>query len=879
MKILEVNVLRGPNYWSIKRHNLIQITLDLEELEHRPTDEIPGFKERLQQLLPSLYEHRCSEGIAGGFFTRVTRGTWMGHVIEHIAIEIQNLAGIRVGFGQTRGTGKEGVYHVVFEYAEEEEGRYAAEKAVQIAAALINDVPYDLDKDISEVKRLWVAQRMGPSTGSIVEEAKKRNIPYIRLDGEALVQLGYGCKQKRIEATVTGGTNSIGVDIAGDKDRTKRILTDASIPVPAGDVVRSVEKLKEAINRIGYPIVLKPLDGNHGKGATIDVRNWQEAQLAFERAKQFSEKIIIERFIAGKDFRVLVINNKFVAAAQRIPASVTGDGRHTIRELIQIVNSDPRRGNGHDNILTCIEVNDVCLGFLEKHGKTLDSVLSIGEQCFLKPTANLSTGGTATDVTDEVHARNIALFERVARTIGLDVCGIDVMAPHLSSPIQENGGAILEVNAAPGFRMHLQPTMGRSRNVAEPVVDMLFPYNNNGRIPIVAVAGTNGKTTTTRLVAHIAQQSGCVTGYTTTDGIYLDNELVVKGDCSGPHSAQFVLKDSAVQFAVLECARGGILRSGLGFDQCHTAIVTNVAEDHLGLGGIDTLEKLAKVKAVVPETVMPTGYAILNADDDLVYKMKENVRSKVALFSLFSDNARIEQHCAEGGVAAYPENGYLILRVGNHVVPIEEITHVPITFGGKALFNIANVLAACLAAYTNNIKLSTIRRALQTFVPSDETTPGRINLFPFGDFTIMVDYAHNPHGVRALGQLIKNMDAGTKVGIITGVGDRRDEDIIALAEEAARIFDEIIIRHDADLRGRTHEELDRLLTDGIQRVDKTKPISYHWDECEAVESAIYNSKPGSLIVVLIENFREVTDCIKRLQKKQHPQVSVFKAAV
>jgi len=879
MKIVEFKVLKGPNFWSIKRQNLIQMTLDLEELEHRPTDTIHGFYERLQQLLPSLYEHRCSEGKPGGFFTRVKRGTWMGHVIEHIAIEIQNLAGVKANFGQTRGTGKEGVYHVVFEYGEENQGKYTARAAVRIAEALINGEDYDLDEDIFEIRKLWFTHRLGPSTGSIVEEAKKRNIPYLRIDDGSLIQLGYGCKQKRIEATITSLTGNIAVDIAGDKDRTKKILTAANVPVPTGDVVCSVEKLKEVIDLINYPIVLKPLDGNHGKGATINIQKWEEAIVAFDRAKEYSEKIIVEKYITGKDFRVLIVNHRFVAAALRTPASVTGDGRHTIRELIQIVNSDPRRGNGHDNVLTCIEINDVCHEYLQKHGFTLESVLSFGEVCYLKPTANLSTGGTATDVTEEVHTENISLFQRVARTIGLDVCGIDVMAPDLSTPIKENGGAILEVNAAPGFRMHIEPTMGKPRNVAEPVVDMLFPYDSNGRIPIVAVTGTNGKTTTTRLVAHMAQQSGCITGYTTTDGIYIDNELILKADCSGPQSAQFVLKDSSVQFAVLETARGGILRSGLAYDQCNTAIVTNVAEDHLGLGGIDTIEKLAKVKAVVPETVISHGYAILNADDDLVYAMKHNLKCKVALFSLYSDNVRIEQHCGDGGLAGYLENGYLILRIGNHIVPIEEAVNVPITFGGKAQFNIANALAASLAAYTNNIKLSTIRKALQTFIPSDVTTPGRMNIFEFNDFHVLLDYAHNPHGVKALGTFLKTFDANTKVGVITGVGDRRDEDIIALGEEAAKIFDEIIIRHDNDLRGRTHEELDRLLTTGVHRVDPGKPLSYFWHECEAVENAINNRKPKSLIVVLIEDFKSVTECVKRYQKEEQANMLHLRKAV
>jgi cyanophycin synthetase len=666
--------------------------------------------------------------------------------------------------------------------------------------------------------------------------------------------------------------------MAGDKDRTKRMLTEANIPVPMGDVICSVDKLKQAIDLIHFPIVVKPLDSNHGKGATINIQSWEAALVAFERAKKYSEKIIIEKYIPGKDFRVLVINNKFVAAALRTPASVTGDGRHTIRELIQIVNSDPRRGNGHDNVLTCIEINDVCHEYLAKNGYTLETVLPIGQLCYLKPTANLSTGGTATDVTDEVHPKNISLFERVARTIGLDVCGIDVMATELNTPIKENGGAVLEVNAAPGFRMHIEPTIGQSRNVAQPVVDMLF-HDSNGRIPIVAVTGTNGKTTTTRLIAHVAQQSGCVTGFTTTDGIYINNELVFKGDCSGPQSAQFILKDSSIEFAVLETARGGILRSGLAFDKCNTAIVTNVAEDHLGLGGINTIEKLAKVKSVLPETVMPNGYAILNADDDLVYAMKDNVNCKIALFSLYSDNIRIEQHCTNGGIAGYLENEYLIIRVGNHIVPIEEVKNVPITFGGRAEFNIANALAASLAAYTNNIRLSTIRKALQTFLPSDENTPGRINIFEFNDFTVMLDYAHNPHGVKALGRFIKTFDAETKVGVITGVGDRRDEDIIALAEEAAKIFDEIIIRHDDDLRGRTHEDLDRLLTIGVRRVDPDKPLSYYWCECEAVENAIKNRKPRSLIVVLVEDFKTVAECVKRHQQEDQSKMPHLRKAV
>lgn len=876
MKLREMKVLRGPNFWSIKRHKLIQLTLDIEELEHRPTDAIPGFLERLQQLLPSLYEHRCSVGNPGGFFERVKRGTWMGHVVEHIAIEIQSLAGIPVGFGKARGTGTDGVYHVVFEYGEEEEGRYTARAAIRLAEALVEGRDYDLQSDVAEIRRLWFKEKLGPSTGSIVDEARKRNIPVLRLDNDSLVQLGYGARLRRIEATITSHTSSLAVDVAGDKDKTKKLLHDANLPVPYGSVICSETDLKATVDEVGYPCVIKPLDGNHGKGATIDIQSWEHALCAFHRAQKWGADVIVEKFIRGNDYRVLVVNYKFVAAALRTPASVRGNGVHTVQQLIDRENADPRRGSGHQNILTEIKVDDVTLELLKKKGYTLETVLAKGEELALKPTANLSTGGTATDVTDEVHPQNISCFERIARNIGLDVCGIDVMAPSLSTPLKENGGAVLEVNAAPGFRMHVEPTHGLSRNVAGPVVDMLFPNGDTGRIPLIAITGTNGKTTTTRLMAHLVKMAGYVTGFTTTDGVYINDELVLQGDCSGPHSAQLVLKDSAVEFAVLETARGGILRSGLGYDRCDCAIVTNVAEDHLGIGGIDTVEKLARVKSVVPETVQPNGYAILNADDDLVYAMRENLKCKVALFSLHPDSARIEEHCAAGGLAAVYENGYLLLRVGNHFIPIEEAANVPLTFGGKADFNIANVLAASLAAYTSKFKLSTIREALRSFVPSQATTPGRLNVFEFNEFTVVLDYAHNPHGLRALGSFIKTME-GTKIGVVTGVGDRRDEDIVAVGEEAARIFDEIVIRHDDDMRGRTHEEVNRLLTTGIHRVDPSKPVLNYGNECEAVERILNEGRPGSVIVVLADNVRNVTACIQRFQQQDRERIPVHTA--
>ncbi len=855
--------MNGPNYWSVKRHKLIVMLLDLEDLEERPTNLIDGFLERMQALMPSLYEHRCSEGVAGGFFSRVKDGTWMGHVIEHIALELQTLAGMDTGFGRTRESDKRGVYHVVFSYYEAKAGIYTAKAAVRIAEALIAGEEYDLQKDIQELREIREDERLGPSTGSIVDEAIKRKIPYIRLNRHSLVQLGYGKNQKRVQATVASTTSSIAVEIACDKEETKNLLEAAEIPVPRGRIIYDEEDMQAAIDKIGYPIVLKPVNGNHGKGATTNIRTWDDAVVALAAAKKYGRAVICEKFITGRDFRLLVINYKFVAAALRTPAAVIGDGKHTIQELIDIVNQDPRRGYGHEKVLTSIKVDDFTMDILNKKEYTLDTVLADKEELWLKPTANLSTGGTATDVTDFVHPTNVFMAERIARIIGLDICGIDIMAPDLSVPITENGGAILEVNAAPGFRMHLDPTEGLPRNVAEPVIDMLYPPGTSARIPIIAISGTNGKTTTTRLIAHIVKQMGHKVGYTTTDGVYIQNQLMVKGDCTGPVSAEFVLKDPTVDFAVLECARGGLLRAGLGFHNCDVAVVTNVAADHLGLQGIDTIEKLARVKGVVPQTVFPEGYAILNADDDLVYAMREGLQCKVALFSLHEDSPRIKEHCAKGGLAAVYEHGYVTILKGGWKIRVEKVTNIPITFSGKAEFNISNVLGATLAAYVRDFKTEDIRLALQTFVPSPAMTPGRMNMFNFKNFTVMLDYAHNTHGIQAIGKYVQSVDAPLKVGIVAGVGDRRDEDIISLGEESAKIFDEIIIRQDKNLRGRTEEEMIELMTRGIKNIDPLKKITLFRKESEAIDHAIATAQKDSFIVVISDVVPDALDQVKR----------------
>jgi cyanophycin synthetase len=868
MKIEEIRVMNGPNYWSIQRHNVVVLLLNLEHFENIRTNSIKGFYQRLKKLLPSLETHFCLEGKPEGFLNRVKEGTYLAHVVEHLALELQSLAGMETTFGRTIETDKKGFYHVVFAYQEVRAGRYAAQAAVRIAEALATGEVCDVENDINLLKQIADEQYVGPSTDSIIQEARRRNIPCIPLEEQSLIQLGFGANQKRIQATIASTTSCIAVELAGDKEATKKILDRAEVPVPKGRLVHNEEELKAAIEYVGYPIAIKPVDGNHGKGATTNINNISEAIEALKAARNFSERVICEKFIVGVDFRALVINFKFVAAAQRTPAAVIGDGVHTIKELIDIENADPKRGKGHQNVLTEIKADEATIGLLEKKGYSLETVLPVAEECWLKATANLSTGGTATDVTDAVHPENISLFERIARTVGLDICGIDIIAINLSEPIKETGGAVLEVNAAPGFRMHLAPTNGTPRNVAAPVIDMLFPHDNNGTIPIVAVTGTNGKTTTTRLIAHMAKKVGHKVGYTTTDGIYIKDELVLKGDCSGPASAQVVLKDPAVNFAVLETARGGILRSGLAFPFCHAAVITNVAEDHLGLNGIDTIEQLARVKSVVAETVLPWGYAILNADDDLVYAMKDKVKSKIALFSMYENNLRVKRHCQEGGLAAIYSHRYIIILQGSKRIRIEKVENIPVTFSGKAEFNVANVLGATLAAYISNFNLDDIRAGLQSFIPSPDATPGRMNMFQFNDFTVMVDYAHNPHGMNAIGKYVKSVDASVRIGIIAGVGDRRDIDLINIGEEAAKVFDEIIIRLDKDLRGRCADELFSLVTEGIKRCDPDKKIVLNGSECAAVEFAINNAKPGAFIVVLTDEIATVLKCVKDLQLKE-----------
>ena len=868
MKIVDIKTMKGPNYWSVRRHNLTVMVLDLEEMEQFPTNKIDGFGERLEAMFPSMYSHRCSVGCEGGFFQRVKEGTWMGHVIEHIALEIQTLAGMDCGFGRTRGYGEEGVYFVVFNHMVGKVGEYAAKASFRIAEALIANKEYDLDEDIMNMKEIRQNEGLGPSTSSIIKEAEARGIPWIRLNKYSLCQLGYGANQKRIQATVTSETSNIGVEIACDKEETKDLLEQAEVPIPKGDIIRTERGLKEAVDYVGFPLVIKPVNGNHGRGITTNINSLDEALIGFKEAKEVSRLVIVEKYITGEDHRLLVINNKLVAAAKRTPAHVIGDGKSTIQELVDEVNKDERRGYGHEKVLTEIDINSLTLEILKEMHMTTESVPKKGEMVKLKSTANLSTGGTAEDITELIHPYNVFMAERISKIIGLDICGIDIMAEDLTKPLNKSGGAVLEVNAGPGFRMHLQPTSGLPRNVGGHVVDMLFPPGSNSRIPIIAVTGTNGKTTTTRLIAHIAKMKGKKVGYTTSDGVYIQNRLLMTGDCTGPKSAEFVLKDPTVNFAVLECARGGLLRAGLGFKKCDIGVVTNVAGDHLGLKGIHTIDQLAKVKGGIPETVHKDGYSVLNADDDRVYAMRNNIESQFALFSMDEQNPRIKRHSSRGGISAVYENGYITIYRGEWKMRVAQAVNVPLTKGGKASFMIQNVLAGVLSCYLHGFSIEDIKVAIETFIPSPSQTPGRLNMFNFNKFDVLLDYAHNPAGLRALHKYVEKLDGHPKIGIVAGVGDRRKQDNFELGQISAEMFDEIIIRTDRNLRGKDEQELIDEIKAGILDVSPKIPLRIIKKENEAIQHAVENAKEGSLIVVSSDVVPDALNMVMNLKEKE-----------
>jgi len=879
--ILETRVLRGPNYWS--RAPVVKLLVDLGVLEQFPSNTIPGFVEGLLEWIPSLSDHACSLNRRGGFVTRLKDGTWMGHVAEHISLELQNLAGTFVHHGKTRSTGRDGEYNVIYEFREEQVGLEAGKLAVRIVNHLV--APADPDQALDYIKELesliLLAERQafGPSTQAILDEAASRDIPYLRLDRASLVQLGQGIYQQRIRATMTSRTSAIAVDLASDKNLTNRLLDSAGLPVPKSEVVDTGDGAVAASKRIGYPCVVKPLDGNHGRGVHLDLRSEEAVRDAFVGARKESRSgdLVVESFITGSDYRCLVIGGKVAAIAERVPASVVGDGKHTVRELVDETNADPRRGIGHEKVLTRIAVTPAAEELVREQGYDLDKVPPKGERVKLALTGNMSTGGTSIDRTIEAHPDNVEIAEMAARVVGLDVAGIDFICPDITVPVRETGGAIVEVNAAPGFRMHTNPTEGEPQYVAKPVIDLLFPPGANARIPILAVTGTNGKTTTVRMIAHILKLMGRRVGMTSTDGIVVDGRMIRRGDMSGPKSARMILQNPTVDTAVFEVARGGILREGLGFDRADIAVVTNISADHLGLGGITTLRQLSDVKGVIVEAVPRTGTAVLNADDPYVARLGGSSRGSVIYFSMETEKGqpgydRVDGHAGRGGAAFVirhtPEGDQIVLRHGPRTMPVLYTHLVPATFGGRAQMNVANALAAAAAAWASGAHLHDIRQGLRTFTTSFFQAPGRLNYLEVGGVRVVIDYCHNVDGMRNLADFTRRMNGdgsgngtglhGRAIGVIGMPGDRRDEDMREYGAYAATAFDEIIVREDRNLRGRDPGATATIVADGVRRAKekgtgKTIRVDKILNEMSAVKAALRRANPGDLVVMCVDD--------------------------
>jgi cyanophycin synthetase len=858
IRLLETLVLNGPNYWSYRP--CVWMRIDLGPFAEKPSSEIRGFAEKLVKLLPGLQEHHCSEGAPGGFLKRVAEGTWLGHVAEHVAIEIQQEVGINVSYGRTRETKTPGVYNLVYEMEEERVGVRAGKLALDVVEHCAGlEVELDLPTSLDRLRRTRERWALGPSTRSIVAVAAARGIPHLRLNDRSLVMLGTGVHQKRIQATIASTTAHLGVEIAGDKSLTKTLLGDNGVPVPKGSVAADEDEAVEIAASLGWPVVVKPLDASHGRGVLTNIRSEDELRLAYKDAQKFRDDVIVERFLEGFDFRFLVIAGRFICAAQRVPAFVVGDGKRSIEELVAEVNRDPRRGIGHEKILTKIEIDDLSLALLSRRSLTPRSVPGAGETVDLKSTANLSTGGISRDVTDSVHPSNIHLVERIARIVGLDIAGIDVISPSVEHPIAEVGGGIVEVNAAPGFRMHTNPTEGTPRDAAGAVLEMLYPPGAPSRIPIVSVSGTNGKTTTTRLLAHIARYAGHHVGLTTTEGVYIGSEQIMKGDCTGPASAQAVLRDPTVTFAALETARGGLLRFGLGYDWSNVGVITNIAEDHLGLRDIETLEDLARLKALVVERVFPEGTAVLNAEDAMTPWIADRVKARIAYFSLDPQNERFKAHVAAGGLAAVMDrHDTLCLYRSTLRIPLVHARQIPIAFDGKARFNIANALAASLAAFAAGIEMDDIRGGLTTFHPTPFQAPGRGNLYDFRDFRVMIDYCHNAHGMALVAPFLRSITRGRLIVVMNAPGDRRDSDFDAITKEAARHFDHVILRDDEDLRGRSPGEVTGHLRAGLIRHGvKAEEIEEVKNEPEAVRRGLQLARRDDLVVIFADRIAKV----------------------
>jgi len=881
MKFVERSAYVGPNLYA--SFPVIRLRVDLGPLEAWPSVRLgSGFIESLLNALPGLKEHGCSYGEPGGFVRRLTEddGTWMGHILEHVAIELQNMAGEKVTFGKTRGTGTDGEYDVVYEYDDAKVGLTAGRLARSLLLTLlpdearqgIDEFPKDFDWAEERDSFIRFVQRnaFGPSTAALVRAAEERDVPWLRLNEYSMVQLGHGRWQQRIQATVTSRTSHIAVEIASDKEETNKILGDLGLPVPKQKLVYDAKDAVRAAEQIGYPVVVKPLNANHGRGVSLDLSDAEHVEIAFEKAREHSRGVLVETFAKGFDHRLLIVNGEMVAVSKRVPGHVVGDGRLAIEQLVEEVNKDPRRGIGHEKILTRIEIDYQAKRLLDLLHYTPDTIPADGEVVYLRSTGNLSTGGTSVDLTDVIHPDNADMARRAARAIGLDVAGIDFITHNIAASYKEEGGIICEVNAAPGFRMHTNPAEGKPRDVAGPVIDMLFPLGTPSRIPILAVTGTNGKTTTSRMLAHIYKLSGKCVGLASTDGVYIDGQLSVAGDMTGPKAARMVLRDPSVEIAVIETARGGILRAGLGYRRSNVSACLNVREDHLGLGGIDTLEQLAEVKRVVIEAAKDT--AVLNADDPLCLQMSGHVVADHILYVTANPaHELVRDHVRAGGRAVALEegiNGHMITVYdkGAHI-PLLWTHLIPATLEGRALHNVQNAMFAAAMAYCGGVKLEDIRHGLKTFDTSYFQAPGRMNVFDEHPFRVILDYGHNPHAIEAMCQVVDRLNnAGRKMVVIAAPGDRRDEDIRQMAATVAGHFDAYICRRDDDARGRGATEVPEALAQTLR--DEGVPdeaIHVIPSEAEAVDRALRMAQPDDLLLIFGDRIQRTWEQITQFR--------------
>lgn len=887
MKVVSTNVYVGPNIWA--HFKVIRHVLDLGVLEEWPTGRLgPDFVEPLLEALPGLHEHGCSYGEPGGFVRRLREdgGTWLGHVMEHLAIEIQNEAGSPVTWGRTRSVeGQPGHYNMVFEYHDRAVGREASELALKLIHSLLPDEvrpdeapaeDWDFRDSLEDFIRYAQRRALGPSTASLVRAAEDRGIPWLRLNDYSLVQFGHGRYQQRIQATTTGRTSNIAVEIAGDKEETNGILRDLGLPVPAQILVRSGSQAVRAAQKIGYPVVLKPLAGNHGRGVSINLKQPEEVEVAFEKAREHGRSIVVESYIEGFDHRIVVIDGELVAAAKRVPGHVVGDGSHSIEELVDLVNEDPRRGVGHEKVLTRLEFDHQAERLLKKLGYDRATVPEKDEVVYLRSTANLSTGGTAIDVTDTIHPDNREMAIRAVKAIGLDIGGVDFLTNDITASYRDVGGGICEINAGPGFRMHVAPSEGTPRDVGGAVLDMLFPPETSSHIPIAAITGTNGKTTTSRMLAHILKLSGKTVGQTSTDGVYIDGNLTVAGDLTGPRAAQMILRDPSVDAAVMEVARGGMLRSGIGFSKANVACCLNVSSDHLGMRGIDTLEQLARVKRVPVE--IATDAAVLNADDENCLKMADYTKAeRLCYITMDPRHALVKQHIQAGGQAFVLEqgmNGHMISIYDNEQYTPMLWTHlIPATIEGRAMYNVQNAMFAAALAYNMDVSLEDIRLGLRTFDSSFFQAPGRTNIYDEHPFRVILDYAHNAAAVEAIVSLVDRFEvAGRKIAVLAAPGDRRDEDITGIASLAAGHFDLYICRRDDNPRGRGPDEVptmlkNQLLADGVP-ADQIEVVA---DEQEATLRALEAAQPNDLVLVLGDNVKRTWKQIIYFNSEAHSE--------